>query len=229
MAAQIDTLINAQDGWELARDTVAAILAVEIEGQKVLAASSGENLALWDLEILAERDRPIGDWVNLERCETYRPIVNVWVESVSFTEKQSHVTQNQADVVLRIDCYGLGWSKANNSGGHNTGDRMAALEAQRAFKLVRGILLSEHYTYLGSPRKENQWCFGRRITGTAKSYRPDEQLRAGFSAVVMSITLEVRVKEQVPLITGEVIENVLLEVNRDTDGKVYVKADYDFT
>lgn len=225
MPALIDTLIEGQDGWELARDTVAAILAVEIASQKAQAVTASEDETQWDFEIFSERDNPIGEWTNLDTTATYKPIVNVWSDGFSTPRDQSTVTHNHAETTVNVDCYGLGWAKTDGVTGHEVADKAAALEAQRAARLVRRILLSEHYTYLGSARRAAQWCFGREVSN-GKPFRPDVSLKKGFSAVVLRVTLKATVKEQVPQITGQTINFVHLEVTRAEDGKVLLKADY---
>lgn len=231
MAAKIDTLISWQDGYEIARNEVEAIIALESVEQQALATSASEDPDLWKLDVYSERHNAVEKWRSPDLNEFYPPIINVWLDSATFSEKVSHVRGERGTAVIHIDCYGLGISERDiSAGGHKPGDREAALNCQRAARLVRNILRSEHYTYLGSPQERqspgNQWCFGRRFR-SLQMFQPEIDRNTTQSVVGARLTLEAEVKIQVPEVQGQTINFVHVEVQRDTDGKILVQGDYE--
>ena len=58
MSANIQTLITKSDNFELIRDEIAAILAVEIANQKALATIAEADTTLYDFDLFTERSDP---------------------------------------------------------------------------------------------------------------------------------------------------------------------------
>lgn len=232
MPAQITTLIDWLDGYEIARDEVAAILAVESAGQVAIATTASHpNPELWQLDVYTERDLAIEKWLQATPGTFYPPIVNVWLESVDFPKKTSTVRGERSRPVINIDCYGLGFTQAAAGGGHLPGDEDASRACQRATRQVRNILEAEHYTYLGSPQEKqspgNQWCFGREVTDI-KWFQPQLEKKAAQRIVGARVQLEVRAKVQVPTVVAQNINFIHAEIRRDTDNKLLVQGDYEF-
>jgi hypothetical protein len=180
--------------------------------------------------VYSERHHAVEKWKSPDVNQFHPPILNVWLDSVSHSDKSSHVRGERGLAVIHIDCYGLGIARQEVS-GHSPADEEAATNAQRAARLVRNILLSEHYTYLGSPQEAfssgNQWCFGRKIRGL-QIFQPEIDRNSAQRVVGARITLEAEIKLRVPEAQGQTINFVHAEVRRDTvDGKLLVQGDYE--
>lgn len=231
MTARITELIDWQDGYELVRDEVAAILAVESVGQQALATAQGKDPNLWKLDVYMERSRPWERWVDVDPEDEINdvPIVNVTLDANEESTKTSAVRGERSTVRIHIDVYGYACA-ADSIDGHTTADRSAALVAQRAARLCRNILMSEDYTYLGSPRKALQWVFGRKVSGL-NMFQPEIPMktspRAAQTILGARIVLEVECKLRVPVFEGQLIEMISLTVDREEDGRVIARADYE--
>ena len=142
----ITELIDKQDNFEVVRDQITAILVTEIANQMQLATNAGKDPNDWKLRIFKERSNP---WEQLLNEQTDRsPIVNIWYDNSNFQPNKSNISERQAsETVYNIDCYGYGLSQDDGNGGHLPGDREAALEVQKALRLVRNILMAAEYTY----------------------------------------------------------------------------------
>lgn len=226
LTAQIDTLIDWLDGYEIVTAQIVEILRVEVENQKTLAAAAGEDPDLWDLKILEERHKPLDDWQNPTAGQFYPPIVNVWFDQGSEKEKGSSLANPKGSGTFNIDCYGLGIARSTAL-GHRAADEQAAKEAKRAARLVRNILMAEHYTYLGSPRPTGQWCFGRRA-GSMQPFQSDATERTAGDAIAVRIPLHVDYLLQVPLVQGQAIDAFSITLRRPGD-RVLAYADYAIT
>jgi hypothetical protein len=144
----IQTLIDKQDNFEVIRDQIAAILVLESNNQQALAVSEGKDSNLWKLRVFNERYNPWEQFLNTNTDRS--PLVNVWYDTSNFDGSASNIVERQkAEAIYNIDCFGYGISSDDGATGHNPGDREAAFEVQRALRLVRNILMSSTYTYLG--------------------------------------------------------------------------------
>jgi len=144
----ISTLIDKQDTFEIVRDQIGAILKIEIANQMQLATDAGKDPNDWKLRIFTERSNPWEEFLN-EEVDT-SPLVNVWFDNSNFDASKSNVVERQAsETVYNIDCYGYGRSRDDGATGQILGDKEASFEVQKALRLVRNILMSAEYTYLG--------------------------------------------------------------------------------
>ena len=149
MPALIKTLIDRADNFEIVRDSIAAMLLIESAGQQALAASAGRDAKDWRLRIFLERSTPWSVWQQNPQKNDLRvdvsPIVNVSYSRSGFDRAKGDIVERQAsDSTFNIDCYGYGLSRDDNT-GHVPGDKDASMEAQRAARLVRSILMAAAY------------------------------------------------------------------------------------
>ena len=218
----IAELIDKVDNFERVRDEIAAILAVEVANQKALAVAAGKDPDNWDLRLYSERSIP---WSILtEDGDTGAPVVNVWFDNLNFDESASNVVARQkANATYNIDCYGGGVS-AETAEGHTSQDKAAALDAQRALRLVRNILMAGEYTYLGL--RGMVW---RRFVTTETVFQPSIGDQPAFGIVGARLTLQVQFNEYAPQVPAETLESLAVEVTRAADGAVLINADFDYS
>lgn len=222
VAMAITTLIDKQDNFEIIRDQIAGIIALEVTQQKALAATDGKHPENWSINTYLERSNPWQQYMNESPDKT--PIVNVWYDNSNYDKTSSNVTERQKTIsTFNIDCYGYGSSSNNISGGHVAGDMVASTESQRAIRLIRNILMSSVYTYLGL----RGMVWGRWIS-TVNVFQPQQEVNAK-NVVASRITLEVVHNEFSPQYQPETLEYVAIDTIRQSDGLVLLGADYDYT
>lgn len=218
----ITTLIDKFDNFEIIGTKIAEILVVELANQQTLASAASKDPNLWKLRVFHEASNPWSEWIDSpSSAEDGAPIVNVWFNNENVDGRASNVVERQTiNAVYNIDCYGYGISSAQVS-GHDPGDQRAALEAQRAVRLVRNILMSAHYAYLGM-----QGTVGKRWVQAIDAFQPQQEQRAVQHIVAMRIQLAVSFNEFSPQVEGAPLELVATTVKRIGSGEVLLQASY---
>ena len=222
----LDTLINKQDTFEIVRDQIAAILVAEIANQQVLAEAAAEDPEDWKLRIFTERSNPWEIFDN--NADERTPIVNIWYSDGSFPKNEGNVVERQAhDATFNIDCYGYGISKNNPAGGHDPGDKEAALEVQRTIRLVRNILMSNINTNLqfakGNPLRP--WI---RWPQSITIFQPAIEKAPVPHVVGARFAFNSKFNEFSPQATPETLEQIFIDMKRTEDGQIVLEADFDF-
>jgi len=219
----IAALIDKQDTFEIVRDQIGAILALEVASQMALATAAVRDPDDWKLRVFSERSNPWEQFLNDQSDGS--PIVNVWVDNSNFDPKVSTVVERQkSETVYNVDCYGYGQSADNPAGGHTPGDREAAFEAHRALRLVRNILMAAEYTYLGL-----RGVVFRRWTQAITVFQPQQDASQVQQIVGARLVFRVEFNEFSPQIPLETLELLSADVNRTEDGQLIAEADYDYT
>lgn len=226
--AEIRSLIDKRDNFELVRDKIADILLRESQGQQALARAAQRDARAWELRVFTEASDP---WVFFPdpssddkrdgRPEDELPLVNVWFDGTTYPAEGSDVVEQQTTVgVYNLDCYGTAVSKATLS-GHEPGDRAASFEAQRAARLVRNILMAAHYVNLGLPK-----LVGRRFPVSMQTFQPAQDERPVQHVRAVRFAFQVRFFELSPQHEGAPLELVSVEVKRSPTGQLLLGADY---
>jgi hypothetical protein len=222
----IDTLINKQDNFEIVRDQIGAILTLESIEQQRLAVLATLDPADYKLEVYLERSNPYEKWLNnldLDKAESC-PIISVWYDSSTMDLGKSNMIDRQMyEATYNIDCYGYGISKATTD-GHDAGDEVSAKECQRAVRLVRNILMSANYRFLGL-----QGTVWDRWVASINMFQPNSDLPNVQKISASRLAFRVNFSEFAPQITPEDLELLSVDINRASDGMLYAEADYDLT
>ena len=219
----IPVLIDKQDNFEIIRDQIAAILVLETASQMVLATNALKDPDDWKLRIFTERSNPWEQFLNEQTDRS--PIINIWYDNSSFDQSSSNISERQkADGIFNIDCYGFGISSDIPAGGHTPGDREAALEAQKALRLVRNILMAAEYTYLGL----RGLVWQRWLQSSTVFPLPIEE-RSIQQIVGARLVFRASFSEFSPQVTAETLELMSINVKRTEDGEILVETDYDYT
>lgn len=214
MPALILELITKRDNVEIIRDQIAAILAVELANQAVLSGGQPQP------SVFIERSNPWGQY--LDPVPQMQPVINVWFDSATFDESTSNVVERQTcDAVFHIDCYGAALSQDDGGSGHAPADLQAALEAQRAVRLARNILMAGVYTYLAL-----RGLVWKRFPQTISMFQPQIDNRALQRVVGARLALQVRFSEFSPQYVGETLESLVIEVLRKETGQLLILAEY---
>lgn len=227
----LQNLIDKQDNFEIVRDQIAFILLTEIANQQALATAGGKDADLWKLDVYTEASNPFEKWLNIEDADTDPdlepwPIVNIWVNNMSYDESASNIVSRQkGEVSYFIDVYGLGISADDGGTGHIPGDQEAALEAQRGARLIRNILMSGQNVKL-QLASDIVW---QRWTESITIFQPEIEGRQMQHIVGARFAFRVGLNETSQEYLGEDLELVSVEIKRAEDGKVILTADYPST
>lgn len=216
----IQSLIDKQDTSELIRDQIAGILTSEVASQQSLATAGGKDPRRWALNIYTDRANPWSDFQDppSEQVDIV-PIVNIWQPSASVEGGSSNPVERQGYAgIWNVDCYGCGISAADGA-GHIPGDVKARMEAQRAARLVRNVLASSEYVYLGL-----RGLVGKRVVGSITTQESDPAAIQHIAA--LRLNLEVRYSEYSPQHEPETLDRVVLTVTRDETGLIAFVGDY---
>lgn len=212
MPALIETLLSTADNSEVIRDQIAAILAVEIAKQVELGLTPAPR-------VFSERSNPWGQL--LEEPANESPIINVWFDSETFNGSASNITERQTcDATFNVDVYAFGTSEAQDD-GHHPGDELAALACHKILRVIRQILMSSHYTYLGL-----RGLVWKRWPQTISTFRPTTDDRNAQNISAGRLALVVTFNEFAPQFAGEPLEGLSLEVQRAGTGEIYFTAQY---
>jgi len=222
--AQITTLIDKLDNFEAIRDQIAAILVIESANQVVLAAAKPIPNA-WALRVYTERTIAFEQWLNdPSDDDKLIPIINVWFDTAGVDPDASNVVGRQKySGTFNIDCYAYGEAESDGA-GFTAGDQNAALNAQRAARLVRNILKASSNIYL----QLRNLVWSTRVKSITQ-FQPELNGSAAQNIMAIRIAFDVDYSEFSPQFEPETLENIFIEVKRDTDGKVLVDLDIDFT
>lgn len=216
----IAALIDKQDNFEVVRDQIALLLATEIANQQLLATAGGKDPDDWKLRIFTERSNPWEQFLNDQNDKS--SLVNVWFDNTTYIPGAgSTVERQKTEGVFNIDCYGYGLSKDDGGTGQIAGDQEAALEVQKALRLVRNILMAAEYTYLGL-----QGVVWQRWPQSITVFQPQQDGQPIQNTVGARVALRVTFNEFSPQVEAETLEQVSVDIKRAEDGQIIVEADY---
>lgn len=222
----IDALITGRDSSEIVRDQIAAILFTESANQQALALAAVPPVDPDDykLRVFVERTNPWAEWIDSPEEEPTRrfPIVNIWLDSINYEMGSSNVVERQkASVVYNIDIYGYGVAEDDPTGGHSASDEAAAVESQRAARLVRRILMAATYTYL-----DLRGVVWRRWPQNMTFFQPQIDKRPVSRVQAARIAFQVEMSEWSPQVHGQPLETIIATVKRSPTGEVFFIAEY---
>jgi hypothetical protein len=216
--SKINILIDKQDTNEIVRDQIAAILVVEIDRQKDLAKIVGKNSIDWDIDIYIERLRPFEAMSDEDGEEIgEKPLVNVSFDNDVFDTKGSDVIGNQkARGTFFLDCYSHKNSYIDESGIKQAGDELTSRESDRIARIIRNIVMSDVWSYLGLQGT----VFKRYILRREKFIPSDREGRFFENIIATRLTLEVDYKEYSPQNEGVDLELLVNTCNIGSSGLI---------
>lgn len=222
----IEKLIDKLDSFEIIRDEIAAILKVNISRQKGLAIEAGKDPTLWDFNVYSERSNPWEEFQDPEQGPR-PPIVNVWFDSMEAQESRSDTVERQMySGIFNIDCYSYGIS-SETLDGHTSGDEDGAKQVHRVIRLVRNILMAGEYTYLGLPRRDKQFVWGRMVQ-TVNVFQPAADDATIQNIIGARIVFRVNFNELSPQVEPQTLEILSAQVIRAETGEILLKTEYQY-
>jgi len=217
------SLINKQDTFEIVRDQIAAILAIEQANQFALATAEADPdiiPANWFFNTYIERTHPIP----IENL----PAINISFDNDRFDNKNSNMIDRQRVTgVFYIDCYAK-----EDTTDIMSGDELTSRDADRLARLARNIIMSQEYTYLALGYRElgnGKNLVTRRYIIKREKLKPDIKQEGYENVVVCRLTLEVEYDELSPQVVMNDLELLITICKRESSNKIYFTAEYDLT
>jgi hypothetical protein len=237
-APQITQRITDVDNVELVRDRIADILSAESISQQQKATAASADPKQYKLQVYTERSTPWQHWLDSPDPETNTdarsdtaPIINVCFDRDDIDRKASNsVSRQKMTALFNIDCFGYAVSRGK-SGGHVPGDQAAGIEAMRAARLVRKILMAGTYTYLGFPRQSTgaEQVVWSRMVISRQAFRLGEVAQPVQDVAGVRIVFEVGFSEFSPQVEGQLLEAITVTFVRaegTPEGLILATAEY---
>ena len=215
-------LVTDMDGFEIVRDRIAEILALETASQQALAAAAGYDPNDWKFLVYAERIDP---WERYRDGADKTPIVNVWYDSDVFDKSTSNNTTRQTTTSqFNIDCYA--WAPSRQTvDGHAPGDESAAMLAHKIGRFVRKFLMHPKYRRLGFTNAGDPVWY--RWVSNRTAFQPQSGNPAVQNVMGLRVALEVRHNETVELEEPETLELINIKFYHEPDGQVVAEIEHE--
>ena len=214
MQAQIQTLLDEKDNVENIRDAITLILKTELSNQYALAETSGiESLEDFNIGVYLESARP-WELTENEVGGNPFPLVNILLNEMRRVEGKagSAIGRKRYTASFSIDCYACGNAESDSDDA-----RQAALKAWRIACVVRSILMSEFYAYLGM----RGVVLERDMPGI-KTGIPSNLAESAAAVTVARIDFSVSFYEDSPQGDGAELEEIQFEAVGKT-GEVLIR------
>lgn len=189
------TGIIPQQGFEIVRDVIGAVLKTELEAQKIRQSLTDE------INVYISRANPFQ--------QSEKLMINVLLDSGNYsdiTEKGSHERTN-----FFIDIYTSAKETSENDGGYNS-----TVKCDKYLGMVRFILSDHHYKTLGLPPGLIMGTY----VDSFENFEPSNNQDTAF--VKMSrLSFSVRIIEDQTLWDGIEISGIFTDVKLDLTEKGY--------
>jgi hypothetical protein len=193
---EINDLISDPDNVEKLRNHIAFTIKGETQNQYAIAKEQGAPDADdYNYRVFIENARPY-DTENDE--PTIEPIVNIMLQKAVPAEGNSRAGPQKEKATFIIDCITFG----ADGNGEDWNEKAAAIRAWKAARVIRRILMSEQYTYLGL-----RGLVGSRTIVSIETGVPENGGDA-FSVVAARMILEVQFMERAIEISGPILEAI---------------------
>jgi hypothetical protein len=158
----------------------------------------------YNFRVFIENARPY----DTEGEPPLEPLVNIMLQKTETVDGNSRMGPQKYKAIFIIDCIAFG-----NDAGEGYDDRAAAARVWKAARVIRRILMSEQYLYLGL-----RGVIGGRLIKSIETGVPENGGDA-LTVVTARITLEVQFIECSTGTTGPIIEAINFTVE-PVDGEV---------
>jgi hypothetical protein len=210
-APEIHELISEPDNAEKLRNRIAFIIKGETQNQYTMAQEQGEPDAEdFNFRVFMENARPYdtgGDH------QTVEPIVNISLQKIEEMDGNARLGPQKEKATFIIDCIAFGYEAAGD-----WNDKAAAMRAWKAARVIRRIIMSEQYTYLGL-----RGVVGSRVVASIETGFPTNGGDA-HTVAAARITLDVQFLERAIGTSGPIIEGIDFTVD-PSSGEVLIDND----
>jgi hypothetical protein len=194
-APQIYELISDPDNVEKLRNHIAFIIKGETQNQYAIARGQAAlDAEDYNFRVFIENARPYdteGDEPAIE------PIANIMLQKAEPAAGNPRAGPQKEKAAFIIDCIAFG-----TDSDEDWNEKAAAIRAWKAARVIRRILMSEQYTYLGL-----RGIVGSRLITSIETGVPENGGDA-LTVVTARIILEVQFMERAIEISGPIIEAI---------------------
>jgi hypothetical protein len=191
---QVYELISEPDNVEKIRNHIAFIIKGEAQNQHTIAQEEGAlDAEDFNFRVFVENARPY----DTEGEPIPELLINIMLQKTETVDGNPRMGPQKYKATFIIDCIAFG-----NDAGEERDDRAAAARAWKAARVIRTILMSEQYLYLGL-----RGVIGSRVIKSIETGVP-EMGGDAFSVVTARITLEVQFLERAIGTSGPIIEEI---------------------
>jgi hypothetical protein len=192
------------------RDHVAFILKGETQNQYALAMDNrAKDAEDYNFRVFIENARPY----DTEGEPPVTPLLNIMLQKAAPMDGNSRIGAQKEKAIFVIDCIAFG-----NDGGETWNDKVAAARAWKAARVIRRILMSEQYAYLGL-----RGAIGSRNITSIETGVPEDG-GAALSIVTARIILEVQFIECAISAPASVLEAINFTLD-PSSGEVLINED----
>jgi hypothetical protein len=180
-APQIKEFLSEPDNIEKLRDHIAVLVKGETENQHQLAlGANAKNAEDFNFRVFVENARPY-ETENENDTPPVTPFINIMLQKAAAMESNARIGNQKEKATFIIDCIAFG-----NEGGEEWNKKVAAARAWMAAGVIRKIIMSEQYAYLGLRGKVGSRNILSIETGIS------EEGGEAFNVITARITLEVQ-------------------------------------
>ncbi|GHV90451.1 hypothetical protein AGMMS50268_09540 [Spirochaetia bacterium] len=203
--AQITELIESPDTIEIVRDQIAALLSLELQNQYQMAVVAAVPRPQdYNIKVYVENSRPYD--IGTEQIS----LINILLPKVTAPLSNPRIGKQKEQATFYVDCAADG-----NASGNFRDDKSATFRAWKIMRLVRRIIMSEQYAYLGL-----RGTVSSRTITTMESGTPGNQV--ALAVTVIRSTLVVDFVEGAIEWPSVILEGIDYDVNAET-GQVIAK------
>jgi hypothetical protein len=226
LEAKIQTLIDKQDSIEIVRDRIGALLKIESVNQMAIATAASRDPEQWDLRVFTECFRIIEQYLNADDDLYPVPLVCVSTQGANLDEsKSTAVGRTVYRGRFAVDCYAAGHSQADGVDKHIPGDLDAALNRDRAARLVRNILMATDNRKL----QLEDIVWGNLIVKGYDFPEPTVEAHSTQDVRAVRFLVEVVYNETAPQPVAGTLEDARIDIRRDEiTGEIIAQARYDY-
>jgi hypothetical protein len=195
---EINELIKKPDNFEKLIKHIALILKGEAVNQYALAKiEKAYDAEDYNLKIFIQNARPYD--TGGEAIKT--PFVNIMLQKTETMDGNARAGQQKTKAIFIIDCIAFG-----NDSGETWNEKTAAARAWKTARIIRRILTSDAYTYLGL-----RGVVGSRNILSIETGVPENGGDA-LTVVAVRITLEVQFIEGAINSPESILEEIHFEI-----------------
>jgi hypothetical protein len=205
---QIAELIDTPDTLEVMRDQLAALLSLELQNQYALAQAAGVPRAQdYNVKVFVENTRPYdGAMIGQGQIN----LINILVSKVTVPTSNPRIGNQKEKAIIFIDCAADG-----NTTGNFRDDKSATFRAWKIMRLVRRIVMSDQYAYLGMRGTVTSRTFTQMEAGSPN-------IQAALALTIIRGTLEVEFVERAIETPFVILEGVDYDIDAET-GQITAK------
>jgi hypothetical protein len=191
---QIYELISEPDNVEKIRDRLALIIKGETQNQYAIAQETGSPDADdFNFRVFIENTRPYDTGGE----PPVEPFVNVMLQKAAPLPGNPRMGAQKESATFLIDCIAFG-----NDGGEEWDEKAASIRAWKTARIIRALLMSEQYLYLGL-----RGVVGARNIISMETGTPDNDENA-LTVITVRIALDVQFLERFIGVSGPILNEI---------------------